>query len=153
MSVPRLFHRLASIDSVALITGSNRGVQSMRSFLTGLVALVVLAAVPAAAHHSTANFDMTKSVTLTGTVTYFAFTNPHSFFDMDVPDKSGAIKKYKIFTVARVVMSRSGWAVGDLKAGDKVTLIGNPDRKDASYMYLQKITFASGKAWGRDKIF
>src|ERR1700755_1668675 len=116
----------------------------MRSILLSCVALVVLAAMPASAHHSTANFDMTKSSTLSGTVTYFAFTNPHSYFDMDVPDKSGAIKKYKIFTVARVVMSRSGWAVGDLKAGDKVTVIGNPDRKDASYMYLQKITFTSG---------
>jgi hypothetical protein len=96
---------------------------------------------------------MTKSITLTGTVTYFAFTNPHSYFDMDVPDKGGAIRKYKIFTVARVVMSRSEWAAGDLKAGDKVTLIGNPDRKDSSYLYLQKITFTSGKTWGRDKIF
>jgi hypothetical protein len=153
MSVPRPFHRLASIDSVTLITGSAPGAQGMRSILLACVAVVVFAAVPASAHHSTANFDMTKSITLTGTVTYFAFTNPHSYFDMDVPDKGGAIRKYKIFTVARVVMSRSEWAAGDLKAGDKVTLIGNPDRKDASYLYLQKITFTSGKTWGRDKIF
>src|SRR5262245_22987209 len=67
--------------------GSTRGAEVMRSILLACVALVVLAAMPASAHHSTANFDMTKSITLTGTVTYFAFTNPHSYFDMDVPDK------------------------------------------------------------------
>ena len=129
------------------------GVSQMRSILLAcaLVALALPLAAPA--HHSTANFDMNQSVTLTGTVKYFAFTNPHSFFDMDVTDKNGAVHRYKIFTVAKVVMTRSGWVAGDLKAGDEVTLTGNPDRKDVKYMYLQKITFASGKAWSRDKIF
>ncbi len=41
----------------------------------------VLLSLPSPAHHSTANFDMAKSNTVTGTVAYFAFTNPHSYFD------------------------------------------------------------------------
>jgi hypothetical protein len=53
-----------------------------------LPACITLAALisspPASAHHSTANFDMTKTATVIGTVTYFAFTNPHSYFDLDV---------------------------------------------------------------------
>jgi hypothetical protein len=92
-------------------------------------------------------------VTVTGTVTYFAFTNPHSYFDMDVVDKKGVVKQYKVFTVAKVVMTRNDWEAGDLEAGDKVTVVGNPDRKDASYMYLQKVTFASGKEWARERVF
>ena len=110
-------------------------------------------ALPALAHHSTANFDMTRSIPLAGTVTYFAFTNPHSYFDLDVTDKKGAVHHYKIFTVAKVVMTRNGWTVGDLKAGDKITVVGNPDRKQPDYLYLQKITFASGKEWLRERIF
>jgi hypothetical protein len=126
----------------------------MRSFLLAGIAFVTLSAsMPAPAHHSTANFDTTKSTTLAGTVTYFAFTNPHSYFDMDVPDKKGALHHYKIFTVAKVVMTRNGWVIGDLKAGDKVTVIGNPDRKEPSYLYLQKVTFASGKEWSRERVF
>ena len=47
--------------------------------------LLVLGSVGAAlAHHSTANFDRTKETTITGTVSYFGFTNPHSFIDVDV---------------------------------------------------------------------
>src|ERR1041384_2237415 len=100
----------------------------MRSVLTiGIVLLALGASVPTPAHHSTANFDMTKTITITGTVTYFAFTNPHSYFDMDVPDKKGTAHHYKIFTVAKVVMTRNGWSAGDLKAGDKVTISCNPD--------------------------
>ena len=127
----------------------------MRSTLLACLALVVAlgASLPTVAHHSTANFDMTKTTTLTGTVTYFAFTNPHSYFDMDVTDKKGQLQHYKIFTVARVVMTRNGWTIGDLKAGDKVTVLGNPDRKQPEYLYLQKITFASGKEWDRQRVF
>jgi hypothetical protein len=123
----------------------------MRSTLLACIALG--ASLPTLAHHSTANFDMTKTTTLTGTVTYFAFTNPHSYFDMDVADKKGQVQHYKIFTVAKVVMTRNGWAPGDLKAGDKVTVAGNPDRKQPEYLYLQKITFASGKEWDRQRVF
>ena len=115
--------------------------------------LLVATAAPAPAHHSTANFDMTKSDTFTGTVTYFSFTNPHSFFDLDVADKAGAVKRYKVFTVAKVVMLRNEWNSGDLNVGDKVTITGNPDRKDPSYVYLRTIDFASGKKWNQDRIF
>ena len=90
--------------------------------------------------------------TVTGTVAYFAFTNPHSYFDMDVVDKSGAVKQYKVFTLARVVMVRNEWKAGDLKVGDKVTVTGNPDRKDPQYLYLRSIVFADGRTWNQDKV-
>lgn len=127
----------------------------MRSILLLCMAFLTLSAsLPAPAHHSTANFDSTKTATVTGTVTYFAFTNPHSYFDMDVKDeKSGKVRQYKIFTVAKVVMTRNGWEAGDLKPGDKVTVSGNPDRKEPTFMYLQKVTFASGKEWNRERVF
>jgi hypothetical protein len=102
------------------------------------------------AHHSTANFDFSKSDTVTGTVQYFSFTNPHSFIDLSLTDARGSQRNYKIFTVARVVMVRTGWALDDLKTGDKVTVTGNPDRKNPQFIYLTKIAFPSGKVWDRD---
>lgn len=123
----------------------------MRSAILAGIAIVALGAtVPALPHHSTANFDFTKSTTVTGTVQYFSFTNPHSFIDLQVMDAAGTQQAYKIFTVARVVMMRTGWALDDLKAGDKVTITGNPDRKNPEFMYLTKIVFPSGKVWDRD---
>jgi hypothetical protein len=102
----------------------------MRSTLVACLAGAVLGtSVAAFAHHSTANFDM------------------------DVTDSKGSVHHYKIFTVAKVVMTRNGWTIGDLKAGDHVTVLGNPDRKQPDYLYLQKITFASGKEWDRQRVF
>ncbi len=113
-------------------------------------ALALGVATPAASHHSTANFDFARTATVTGTVQYFSFTNPHSFIDLQVPVEGGAPRAYKIFTVARVVMTRTGWGLDDLKPGDKVTITGSPDRKDSSFMYLNKIVFANGTTWERD---
>jgi hypothetical protein len=127
-------------------------VRNVRVILVRAILAAILLPLPAPAHHSTANFDMGKTVTVTGTVTYFAFTNPHSFFDMDVADRSGAVKPYKVFTLARVVMVRNEWKEGDLKVGDKVTVTGNPDRKDPQYLYLRSIVFADGRTWNQDRV-
>ena len=63
-----------------------------------LLCMFLLAATTGAqAHHSTANFDRNQVVTITGTVTYFAFTNPHSFFDIEVTDDKGNKVPHKVF--------------------------------------------------------
>jgi hypothetical protein len=116
-----------------------------------LAPLLVLVGAAASAHHSTANFDRTKEQTITGTVSYFGFTNPHSFIDLDVPDATGKTEPYKVFTPGRVLLVRYDWKPGDLKAGDKVTITGNPDRKDHHFMYLLKVKFANGKEWIRSQ--
>jgi hypothetical protein len=106
----------------------------------------------AAAHHSTANFDQTREQTISGVVTYFGFTNPHSYIDVQVANpESGKEEPHKVFAPGRVILVRYDWLPSDLKPGDKVTITGYPDRKDPHFMYLSRITFASGKVWERNK--
>lgn len=114
-----------------------------------LLPLLLLAGMSASAHHSTANFDKTREQTLTGTVKFFGFVNPHSFVDLDVTDAGGKTELYKVFAPGRVLLVRYSWKPGDLKAGDTVTITGNPDRSDPHFMYLLKVKFASGKEWVR----
>lgn len=118
--------------------------------VSGLLGLLVAGA--ALAHHSTANFDQSKQQTITGTVTYFGFTNPHSFIDLTAENpQTKKVEAYKVFTPGRVLLVRYDWLPSDLKAGDKVTITGAPDRKDPHFMYLTRITFASGKVWQRNQ--
>ena len=52
--------------------------------------LASLGSVSAAwAHHSFSNFDMSKTLTIAGTVRAFEWTNPHVWLWIDVPDSKG----------------------------------------------------------------
>ena len=53
-------------------------------YILGLMALAA-AATPAAAHHSFAMFDMTKTIAVSGTVSEFRWTNPHAWLHLDAP--------------------------------------------------------------------
>jgi len=114
--------------------------------------LLVLFAGVVTAHHSTANFDQGKEQTITGVVSYFGFTNPHSYIDLQAKNpETGQEEMYKVFAPGRVILVRYDWLLPDLKAGDTVTIMGYPDRKDPHFMYLARVTFASGKVWQRNK--
>ena len=108
----------------------------------------------ASAHHSTANYNFDPAVrrTITGVVSYWSFSNPHSFIDVDVTEADGTVRPYKIFLTSRVVLHRYGWRPDSLKAGDEVEIEGSPDRSLATELYLQRIRFPDGKEWRRDEV-
>jgi hypothetical protein len=116
-----------------------------------ILPLLLLVTAAAPAHHSTANFDKNRQQSITGTVKFFGFTNPHSFIDLDVTDAAGKTEPFKVFLPGRVLLVRYDWKPGDMKAGDKVTITGNPDRTDPHFMYLLRVKFASGKEWVRSQ--
>jgi len=51
-----------------------------------LIAGLLLAGLPAAAHHSFVMFDTTKQVKLSGVVSSFEWTNPHTYIEIDAAD-------------------------------------------------------------------
>ena len=65
---------------------------NMRALIiAGIAALLPVAAIPAFAHHSYAEFDTEKKVTLEGTVKEFQWTNPHSWMLVMVPNANGEL--------------------------------------------------------------
>lgn len=105
------------------------------------------------AHHSTANFDRSVSVTVTGNVTKFQFANPHSLIVMDgVNEESGENFSYNVFATSKVVLLRYGWRPDSVNVGDKISITGHPDRYDGSFVYLTGIEFANGTEWYRSEI-
>ena len=92
--------------------------------LSALTAILGLAlGLTAAAHHSfTAQYDAAKQVTLAGTITKVEWTNPHTFFFIDVKDDQGRIVNWTIEGGAPNVLYREGWKPTTLKVGDQVTV-------------------------------
>jgi len=98
---------------------------------TALLILLV-AAIPASAHHSfAAVFDVNQPVTVKGVVTEVRLENPHSWFFIDVKDASGKVEKWAFEGSTPTSLLRSGVKPGFVKPGDEVTIKGYHAR-DAS---------------------
>jgi len=99
------------------------------------------------AHHSFAMFDTAKSVTLTGTVTTFEWTNPHAYIEIDVPD-SGTTKHWSIELGSPSILMQSGWKFKDIKHGDKVTAQLSPLKSGQPGGLLIQVTLPDGRTLG-----
>ena len=120
----------------------------MNKVLTGALALAgtgaLFAAIPVAAHHSFAMFDQRKVMTLEGTVTEFQWTNPHSFIEIDVPQRGGH-SHWSIELNSPNNLKRQGWSRSVLKSGEKVTLRMNPLRNGEPGGLFLDLKKADGK--------
>ena len=103
------------------------------------------AASPVLAHHSFTMFDMTRHLTLAGTVTSFEWTNPHAYIEIDVPDDKGAVKHWSIELGSPSILMQSGWKFSSIKAGDKVTLIISPLKSGQAGGFLSEATLPDGR--------
>lgn len=81
----------------------------------------------AVAHHSGAMFDDSKSVTLTGTVNAFQWTNPHCWIQVLVPGPAGAVE-WSVEMGSPSLLVRGGWKPRTLKVGDPITVVIHPMR-------------------------
>jgi len=88
--------------------------------LTALVSLGV--AGPALSHHSHAMFDHTVEKSITGTVSDFAYRNPHVFLYVDAEDESGEMQHYWIEMSNIPNMIRRGVGANTFKTGDMITV-------------------------------
>ncbi len=89
----------------------------------GIVAVtagVLAFAVPLFAHHGTASFDTTKTLSLTGVVTAYVWSNPHVLVKMDVKDDSGNVTPWVVEAWNPVTQTAKGWTKNSFKPGDEV---------------------------------
>jgi hypothetical protein len=116
----------------------------------GLGLMVIGAGVPVWAHHSfAAAYDMTKPVTVQGTITKIRLENPHSWFFLDVKDANGKIQQWAFEAGTPSGMIRNGFKPNVIKAGTEVTIKGVHAKDPSQNMgMLQQLTTADGKVYG-----
>jgi hypothetical protein len=112
------------------------------SALGSLAALAALAvAAPALAHHSTAAFDMEKTIEITGTVEDFQWTNPHTWTNVKVEGSGESAGIYGLEGMSPNYLGRNGWTKSTLKPGDKLTFQVHPlkDGRPGGFMVAVKL--------------
>jgi cytochrome c-type biogenesis protein CcmE len=102
-----------------------------------ITALLASAALPciALAHHSAARFDLSiRDNRVSGIVKEFSAANPHTKIVLEVTDEKGT-RDIEYEGHSRNNYYRSGWRVGMVEPGDKITLIAAPthDGSDGGY--------------------
>ena len=87
------------------------------------LALLLLVAPTAFAHHSAAMFDSTKTVTLEGSIERYEWANPHVYIHL--ASSSGV---WIVEAGSPSMMQRAGWTPDSFAVGDAVTIDVNPAR-------------------------
>ena len=94
----------------------------MAKLLSALIAVALSTAVVSAHHSFAAEYDANKQVTVVGTITRVEWTNPHTWFFIEVKDPQGEVVTWAIEGGAPTVLYREGWKPTSLKVGDQVTV-------------------------------
>jgi hypothetical protein len=95
---------------------------------------------PVGAHHSTAMFDMAKTIEIKGTIKSFQWTNPHTWTVVTAGNA-----EYGLEGMSPNYLSRNGWSRRTLKTGDKVTLKVHPLKDGRKGGFMVSVTLPDGK--------
>src|ERR1700676_1921782 len=118
-----------------------------RTLTAGLLLAVYCMMMPVLgfAHHGTAEYDNSKTVSLRGTITAFKYLNPHVLIDFTVKDENNQAAEWTAESQSPNLLSRRGWSRSTVKPGDDVILTGHPVKNGAHAMTVQKVVFADGR--------
>ena len=102
------------------------------------------------AHHSpSAEFDMTKRFTLSGTLMKVDWINPHIVVDIDAKGEGGKVENWRFESNPPSWFRRVGVSRGEIAKGigQKVTVEAVRAKDGTLYGYMQKLTLADGTSW------
>ena len=118
----------------------------MKRRLAGLlIAALAVVALPAAAHHSFAIYDMSQNVEFEGVVETLKLRNPHMALTLKVTNPDGTTQTVNFVEGAPANMIvRMGLNPADIAVGKPIKTIGAPRRDDANAYFLKAIILPDG---------
>jgi hypothetical protein len=98
----------------------------------------------ALAHHAfAAEFDNTKEVKVTGTVTKMEWQNPHIWFFVDVKGEDGGVANWGFQMASPSQLLRAGWKRDTIKPGDVVAVEGNQARDGTTNAFAEAVVLTA----------
>lgn len=109
---------------------------------SAVVGLVLATPITLAHHSFAAEFDESKPVKLTGTVTKVEWANPHIWFFMDVKNENGSVANWGFEMGGTGQLVRAGWKRDSMKIGDVVTVEARRARDGSNNANAQTVILA-----------
>lgn len=100
---------------------------------------------PVMAHHGSQGYDLTARKTLKGTVSRFAWQNPHAQIYVDVKDEKGTVATWAMELNNPGNLVGLGWTHSSVKAGDEVTVTFSPGKEGRPVGICVDVAFADGR--------
>jgi hypothetical protein len=119
-------------------------------FLGAALASALTLTVPALAHHTHANFDQSRFIVMTGTVTEMRWMNPHVWFYMRVTDEAGRTRPWSMEGGSINALTQGGWTRDTIKAGDMVTVRCHPQKDGTNGCLMGFVTNINGVAMDKE---
>ena len=118
-----------------------------RQLAVAVVGVALMAgAARLAAHHSfAAEYDATKPVKMTGTVTQMEWINPHAWIHIDVKKPDGKMEAWMIEAGAPNALLRRGFNKQSLLPGTVITVEGYQAKDGANRANGRDITYQDGR--------
>lgn len=119
-------------------------------FLLGVLVLS-LSGQPALAHHAGTAFDMTRQLTVAGTVSEFKWVNPHIWIYLMVPDENGDLVEWRLEGGSISILGRAGWTSDILEPGERIVVTVHPLRSGEPGGEFRDVAKEDGTrvGWGR----
>jgi len=133
---------LTPIDGFSIVL--DNGEEPMRStrYVLLLAAGILAGARPTLAHHALATeYDLNRSITVTGTVTRIEWGNPHVRLYLSTTGSGAAdVMHWELEMASPNLLYLSGLKIDSLRQGDQVTVSAHPARNGSNLGYAQKIS-------------
>jgi hypothetical protein len=111
-----------------------------------IILCLTMMCAPAFSHHAfSAEFDVKKPITLTGTVTKVEWTNPHARFYVSVTEEGGGTTVWDFELASPNGLMRRGWNRSSLKPGDTVTVSGYLAKDGSKMANARSVSLADGR--------
>jgi hypothetical protein len=114
--------------------------------LVGVAVGLLLAAVPARAHHAfSAEFDGDKPVTLRGALTRMEWSNPHGWIYLDVKESDGSTSNWQVEFGTPNALVRRGLRMADFVVGSEIVISGFRAKDGTHTANGRTIKFVDGR--------